>query len=277
MQQLHLSKPFCDLWRQSDPFERVKALQGDVLRAMKTRKTLRFHVNGGVYYVKMHGGIGWWEILKNLLQCKRPVIGAQNEWQALRRLHEIGVETMMPVAFGRRGHNPARMESFIITEELPGTRSLEDFCANWPTTPPPSWLRRALIERVASMVGRMHRHGLNHRDCYICHFHLRMPDAGTPLHPEQVHLYVIDLHRAQLRRRVPPRWRIKDLAGLYFSSMDIGLTRADCCRFIRAYEEQPLREVLRRRGRLWQRVASTAVALYRKHFGVAPGKIHEIP
>ena len=117
----------------------------------------------------------------------------------------------------------------------------------------------------------MHTHGLNHRDCYFCHFHLdRSGVSGNPQsairNPKstELRLYVIDLHRAQIRRRTPRRWLIKDLAGLYFSALGIGLTRTDRLRFIRAYEQKPLREVLRDRRRFWRRVERTALALRRK-------------
>ena len=42
---------------------------------------------------------------------------------------------------------------------------------------------------------------------------------------EKMRLYLIDLHRMQLRRKTPSRWIVKDIAGLYYSSMDIGLTK----------------------------------------------------
>ena len=66
------------------------------------------------------------------------------------------------------------------------------------------------------MVRDMHAAGINHRDCYICHFLLHLPFSGKE---EELKISVIDLHRAQLRTRVPRRWRDKDLIGLYFSSM----------------------------------------------------------
>jgi heptose I phosphotransferase len=75
---------------------------------------------------------------------------------------------------------------------------------------------------------------------------------------------VIDLHRAQIRRRTPRRWLIKDLAGLYFSALDIGLTRTDRWRFITAYEQKPLRKVLQEHQRFWRRVERTALALRAK-------------
>ncbi len=75
---------------------------------------------------------------------------------------------------------------------------------------------------------------------------------------------MIDLHRAQIRRRTPRRWLVKDLAGLYFSAMDIGLTRTDRLRFIRAYEQKPLRDVFPEGGRFWRHVALTAIALHQR-------------
>src|SRR5690606_4611652 len=55
---------------------------------------------------------------------------------------------------------------------------------------------------------------------------------------------LIDLHRAQVRPSVPRRWRDKDLAGLYFSALDIGLTRRDRLRFLKHYFQRPLRRIL---------------------------------
>jgi heptose I phosphotransferase len=55
---------------------------------------------------------------------------------------------------------------------------------------------------------------------------------------------VIDLHRAQTRPTITRRWRNKDLAALYFSALDIGLTRRDKLRFLKGYFQQPLRQIL---------------------------------
>ncbi|MBN2130794.1 MAG: lipopolysaccharide core heptose(I) kinase RfaP [Sedimentisphaerales bacterium] len=274
---LHLSEKFASLWGHLDVFAQVEALRGEVLREVKARRTLRFTLNGDAYFLKVHRGVGWTEIFKELLQFKRPVVGAENEWKALNLLRRIGVETMTPAAYGASGVNPAQRRSFIITEELRNTESLGDFCRDWALRTPPFQLRVALIERVAAMVRQMHQHGMNHRDCYICHFHLDVSAGRDRIDPRHLHLYVIDLHRAQIRRRVPARWIVKDLAGLYFSAMGISLTRSDCLRFMATYEQRSPRAVLQDRRWFWRRVARTAVALYRKHFGRMPRVTHGIP
>ena len=240
--ECHLAAPFAELWAGQDPFVAVEALQGKVFRELEGRRTLRADVAGRGYFVKIHRGIGWGEVFKNLFSLRLPVLGAENEWQASRRLTEAGVATLRAVAWGRRGWNPARQHSFIITEELAPTVSLDEFCRDWPQRPPPPALKRALIARVADMAGRMHRAGINHRDFYICHFLLHLDPEPAP---DAFRLSLIDLHRAQCRAATPRRWRDKDLASLYFSVLEIGLTRRDTLRFLRDYFQRPLRDILR--------------------------------
>ena len=261
-----LTPPFDRLWAGRDPFVAVEALQGEVFRELEARRTLRTEVGGCGYFVKIHRGVGWGEIIKNLVCLRAPVLGAGNEYHALRRLAELGVASMTPVAFAERGTDPARQHSFIITEELAHTVSLEDHCRDWPTNPPPAAWKYALIGRVAEMAGRMHRGGVNHRDFYICHFLLHL---DPPPRPEDFRLSLIDLHRAQTRAATPRRWRDKDLAALYFSALEIGLTRRDVLRFLRAYFERPLRDILREENALLARLereAQRLLARYRRKY-----------
>lgn len=247
MSEMWLDAPFARLWAGQDPFVAVEALQGQVYRALEGRRTLRTEVDGRGYFVKIHRGVGWGDIVKNLSSLRLPVLGARHERDAIRRLAELGVDSMRAVAFGVRGANPARQHSFLITEELAPTVSLEDYCRDWPGKPPSLRLKRALIARVADMARRMHAGGMNHRDFYLCHFLLHLDPPPTP---DSLRVSLIDLHRSQVRASTPRRWRDKDLAGLYFSALDIGLTRCDRLRFLRAYFDGPLREVLRREARL---------------------------
>ena len=140
-----LAPPFDRLWAGRDAHAAVEALQGEVFRELEARRTLRTEVAGRGYFVKIHRGIGWGEIVKNLLCLRLPILGAGNEWQAIKRLEQLGVDTMRGVAFGQRGGNPAKQHSFIVTEELTPTISLEDYCRDWPTNPPPLVMKRALL------------------------------------------------------------------------------------------------------------------------------------
>ncbi|MDR1367294.1 MAG: lipopolysaccharide core heptose(I) kinase RfaP [Candidatus Accumulibacter sp.] len=252
--KLVLGEPFLSLWRGKDPFVEVEKLQGKIFRDMKVRRTLRVEIDGRGYFVKIHRGCSWWEIVKNLLTLKLPVLGAAQEWKALERLHQAKIPTMTVAAFGERGSNPARRHSFIITREIAPSVDLETFAR---AAPPSLALKRALIKKVAEIVGVMHRAGVNHRDCYICHF-LLSGDSS----PEASSLALIDLHRAQVRAAVPKRWRDKDLAALYFSIMEIGMTRRDRLRFLRDYFGHPLREILREEPDLFPLLEKKMLKLY---------------
>ena len=255
-----LDEPFRSLWSGEDPFVAVESLTGEVFRELEARRTLRSEVGGRGYFVKIHRGVGWAEIVKNLFSLRLPVLGAQDEWRAIRRLREVGVDTMHAAAFGRRGSNPARQRSFIITEELAPTISLEDYGNDWPTRP--VGLKRALIRRVAQMASRMHAAGVNHRDFYICHFLLHLDPPPTA---DRLELSLIDLHRAQVRGKTPQRWRDKDLAALYFSALDLGLTRRDLLRFLAAYFSRPLRAVLAEEAALLTDLARQAQHLQARY------------
>jgi heptose I phosphotransferase len=259
--KLILAEPFKTLWAGRDAFEAVEALDGQVYRELEGRRTLRTEVDGRGYFVKIHRGIGWGEVAKNLLTAKLPVLGAGQEWEAINRLHQAGVATMTAVAYGERGNNPAAQHSFIITEELAPTESLEDVSIDWRNAPPDPRLKRAFIAEVAKMVGTMHRAGVNHRDCYICHFLLH---TDTPVTPEDFRLSVIDLHRAQVRPAITQRWRNKDLAALYFSALDIGLTRRDKMRFLQGYFQQPLRQIIAQESALLSWLEARAEKLYQR-------------
>jgi len=259
--KLILAEPFKRLWAGRDAFAEVERLEGVVYRELEARRTLRTEVEGRGYFVKIHRGIGWREIFKNLLTAKLPVLGAGQEWRAIQRLQEVAVPTMTAVAYGERGSNPADQHSFIVTEELAPTISLEDFSMDWPKQPPEPRLKRALIAEVARMTGMMHRAGVNHRDCYICHFLLH---TDKPVTADDLKLSVIDLHRAQTRAAIPARWRNKDLAALYFSVLDIGLSRRDLLRFLKGYFLQPLRQVLRDEAELLALLERKAEKLYQR-------------
>ena len=151
--KLILAEPFKRLWAGRDAFTEVERLEGEVYRELEGRRTLRTEVDGRGFFVKIHRGIGWGEVFKNLLTAKLPVLGAGQEWRAINRLHEVGVPTMTAVAYGEKGSNPAAQHSFIITEELAPTVSLEDFSINWVKQPPQPRLKHALIAEVARMTG----------------------------------------------------------------------------------------------------------------------------
>lgn len=254
-----------------DAFDAVMQLDGEVFRDVPGRKTIRVDIDGSSCFVKQHFGVGWREVFKNLFSLRLPIVSARTEWQAIRRLDAIGIPTTPALAFGERGCDPSRRQSFVITRDLGDIVSLEDFCRDWPQSPPPPRLRRRLVVAAAQLARRLHDHGFNHRDFYICHLCLDRPRLAQ----DDIHLYLIDLHRVGMHRRISETARLKDMAALYFSALDIGLTRRDCLRFLRAYRQRPLRETLRKERRFWRKVADRAARLYHKFHGRMPASIFQ--
>lgn len=237
------------------------ALKGDVYRALEGRRTQRITIGNNTYFIKQHNGIGWKEIFKNISQLRPPVISAKNEWQALQRLQGLNISAPEVLGYGCRGINPATLQSFIITRELAKNSSLEDLGKEWRQHPPAFSDKLKIIKEVARIARILHVNGINHRDFYICHFLL---DLSVPI-SSGPKLYLIDLHRAGLRKRIPERWAIKDLAGLYFSSKEVGLTARDLLRFMKEYRNKPLCDVIKKEISFWLKVQKRGNKLYRQY------------
>lgn len=255
-------------------FDTIMQLQGEVFREMDGRRTLRFQQAGKSYFIKLHFGVGWKEIWKNLRQFKLPITGAKNEWRAIQRLNQLQVDTMHLVGYGSRGFNPAKKQSFVITEDLVNTQSLEDFCKSWSASSPLGGdmlqIKRKLIERIAWIAKTLHENGVNHRDFYLVHFLLDITPTVPELAQGKITASLIDLHRVLIRRHTPIRWRTKDIGALYFSSMDIGLTKRDIFRFMHDYSGRSLRETLHKDQKFWLAAQARAVKLYNKLYHCDP-------
>ncbi|HED12474.1 MAG TPA: lipopolysaccharide core heptose(I) kinase RfaP [Gammaproteobacteria bacterium] len=238
-------------------------INGESVRKAPGRRTVKTAIGGKQYFLKAHFGVGWAEIFKNLSYLRLPVLGARNEWHGIHHLKRIGVDTLTAAGYGITGLNPARRQSFMLTEDLTDTISLEDFCRqNWvgkQLRGQDLVFKRSLINRLADIAHAIHSNGANHRDFYLCHFLLSCADMGNSNTPR---VFLIDLHRMQIRRSTPKRWSIKDIAGLYYSSMDMGLSQRDLFRFMRRYRRNSLRQIIGTERLFWARVRRRAVNLY---------------
>lgn len=259
--RLWLRDDFSQEWNSLNVFSQVDALEGEDFRNVKTRRTLRFEFQGKGFFAKIHHGVGWQEIFKNILSLKLPILGAENEWLAIKRLKELNIETMTAVGYGSQGLSPASRHSFILTEALDNTVSLEDYCANWSKNKPSFNNKLRLLRQIAATSKTLHENGICHRDYYICHFLLHDEEAFTAGDVEVPKLSLIDLHRALIHKNLNPRWIVKDIAGLYFSVMHIGLTPRDLLRFVRLYSGKNLRRALFEDASFWREVRRKAIAL----------------
>ena len=117
-------------------FDEVMALEGPPIRAKEGRRTFRLELAGRGYFFKIHSGIGWAEILKELASLRMPTVSALAEKRAIDAVTRLGISTMTVAGYGERGRNPARLQSFIVTEEIADAPTLEDLTADWRSRPP---------------------------------------------------------------------------------------------------------------------------------------------
>ena len=73
---MFLREDIAAAWQGKNPLEEAFALQGEVFRDMPGRKTMRVDIAGRLYFVKLHFGVGWAEVLKNWLTFKHQQQGA---------------------------------------------------------------------------------------------------------------------------------------------------------------------------------------------------------
>ena len=263
---IYIRRDLKDAFTQGSVFDQVMALKGEEVRKAPGRRTVRFDIRGKSFYLKTHTGVGWQEILKNLLYFRMSVLGAMNEWHGIHHLNRLGIKTLTAAGYGTLGGNPAKRRSFILTDEIVDTVSLEELCDEWSVSPPRTVeeikFKRWLITRTAQIARDMHNSGANHRDFYLCHLLLNRGYSDGNADTQKSQLYVIDLHRMQIRKRTPARWVVKDIAGLYFSSKDIGLTHRDLFRFMKVYRSCSLKEALSGDRLFWRRVKYRGDNLY---------------
>ncbi len=163
------------------------------------------------------------EILKGYLSLKKQAhFDALHEWEAIIACHRHGIPTMEPIAAARLGKHTCNLtlgiKDYVRASELLASRD---------TTVPRE--RKQLIAKIANLVGRMHQCGFAHQDMYLVHFFVKRSSSGTSI-------YIIDLQRMIMQKKLASRWRVKDLAQLLFSARPF-LSDREILQFISIYSK----------------------------------------
>lgn len=177
-------------------------------------------------YVKKHFRLPWWQRAWAALGS----FPGPHEWKNLQIAKSLGVRVPDAVFAGAERRNACG--SVLAVRELEGYLPLHIYVPGpLARMAEPARRRRkqALIARLADVARRLHSHKYYHLDFYLCHFFLR----DDPASPDGFDLVLIDFGR--LRHSHLPRWRVKDLAALLFSSDVSGVSRTDRLRFFRQY------------------------------------------
>jgi hypothetical protein len=176
---------------------------------------------------------------------------ARTEHEAARQLAAAGINVPHTIACGERWGILFEYRSFLMTEEVEDSLSLERRlppCFDGPPAPARWRARREFIRRLASFVKRFHETGYRHRDLYFSHV----------FYSDEGQFTLIDLARAS-RPFWRRRFQVKDIAQLHYSAPAASFSRTDRLRFYLAYagrrrlagpDKVFLRRVARKAGRM---------------------------
>lgn len=224
-----------------------RSIKSKGLFCNNTRNTLRINIGSQEYYIKKFDNKLKKTFSKLKIFIKYNISCALDEYEAIYKLKEININTLDIAAYGERSieHN---YQSFIITQAIEPNISLEDLFGKFYNNKKFFKLKRKLIKQIAINTRVMHSSGLNHRDYYICHYllnidgiynaELKLENLLDINHDELLNrLYLIDLHRVQIRDKTPSRYIIKDLSAMLFSVRNYKITKTDYFRFVKYYFE----------------------------------------
>jgi heptose I phosphotransferase len=166
--------------------------------------------------------------LKNWFAHRRRASCAFFDFHPSGELAEAGINTPKVVSCGQQWSGVFEKRSFIITEQIADARSLEKKlpdCFYAPAAAETSRQRNAFIAALAEFVRTFHDTDYRHQDLYLCHIFYDNKDRFS----------LIDLARAFKPAMLDERYRVKDLAQLYYSADGRYFSKADRLRFYIAY------------------------------------------
>ena len=205
---------------------------GTLICRKRGRSVISFEIGDRTFYLKRNRfhRVEFW---KTLSRFRLPPRSARQEWQSILAVRDAGIPTVPPVAMGEQLVCGVERASFTLTEALYDTEPLDQVIRREFSGELSSLLhrkKRAHIRRVAEIAHQLHSSGMYHQDLYLGHFLLGREDK----------LYLIDLQRVVCSKKVPRRYRVKDLGQLAYSAKDTGgLSRSDQMRFFLTYLECP--------------------------------------
>lgn len=153
--------------------------------------------------------------IKNWLSRHKRISTMACDLNPAENLRKIGISTPKTIAYGEQWNGFFEKHSFIITEKIPDSFSLEK---KLPT-------QRNFIVNLAIFIRKFHNTGYRHRDLYLCHIFCNSQGQFT----------LIDLNRVFKPFVFSEKYCIKDLAQLYYSAPGDKITKTDRLRFFLAY------------------------------------------
>ncbi len=195
-----------------DSAEKLWNIEGEaVKKVLAQRGTERAFLNTPdgnkiEVYIKRYTSTPIKEKIKQAFSLKFRIFDAVHEWNALRAFHQIGLDTMIPMAVAKLENGNTCNLTLGITDYIKAAELFKNF------SPSDSSRKLELIKEIATIVGRMHAAGFAHQDLYLVHMFVRESENDK--------IYLIDLQRLIMQKNLNKRWRIKDLGQLLFAALD---------------------------------------------------------
>jgi heptose I phosphotransferase len=166
--------------------------------------------------------------LKNFLCQKRRISLAGAELKPIFYLQKKDINVPKVAAFGQKWRNTFECKSFIITEQILDSDSLESRLPDCFYMGSQNSFERKMdfIKSLAEFVRKFHKTGFRHRDLYLCHIFYNHQDNIFTL---------IDLARVFKPLLLSKRYLVKDLAQLFYSSPFEYVSKSDRLRFYLYY------------------------------------------
>jgi heptosyltransferase-2 len=194
------------------------------------RSRLRFEINSpsAMLFLKRYDSPPISVQLRNWFSARRRISCGLLDCEPTTKLTDAGINTPKTIAYGEQQGIFFEKRSFIITEKIPDAESLEQRlpdCFNAPPTVENLKLRRNFIAQLAAFVKKFHETKYRHRDLYFSHIFYN--DNGR--------FYLIDLARTFKPALLAERFRIKDIAQVYYSAQGRYFSKTDRLRFYLGY------------------------------------------
>ncbi len=189
--------------------------------------------NADVLYVKRYLRSSLSEQRDRLMRQAPLTSRAGWEYRVACRLRELHVDVPRPVAWAQRMWGPFELRSAVVFAAAAGD-GLDRVWQRLQSRRAPITQglgRHDLTVRLARFVAAFHGTGFCHRDLYLCHVFAEIDEQGRRP-PRFTLIDLARVHNPRLRRM---RWIIKDLAQLDASARQVGASRTDRLRFLRAY------------------------------------------
>jgi len=190
------------------------------------RERMRFEVDESktILFLKRYKNPPKTIQLKNWLAAKSRKSCAWFDYKIGEKLAGPGIAAAKVICYGEQFGLLFEKRSFCITERIPDAESLERTLPGFfhgHSTAENQKQRKGFIKSLALFVRNFHRAGFRHRDLYLNH--IFYGDNGK--------FYIIDLARTFKPVLFKQRYRIKDIAQLYYSAPGEFFLKTDRLRF----------------------------------------------